>query len=543
MGDELTRSMSLHLEDLDSPYFIQYEVSDGVTHRISASYGALVDSDESRSRVLQSQIRVGLSSFDNSNFTGRDGGRSGLGASVGLPMDDDYLALRQAIWLATDGQFKEAVETLTRKRAYINDRNINDRPADFTKADPVTMVKDPARLPSFNRALWEDYVRKISAQFRNLGHVQNADVSLAFGLENRHLLNSEGTRVRDGHLDALLRITAEGQAVDGQPVSDLLTYYAPTVEQLPVLAKVLADVAALVTRLGEAIGAPILDEYTGPVLFDGLASPQLFRQLLARGFTGQPDPVGAPRRTAQNTEDLDNRMGKRILPTDFQIYDDPRDPKFEDFFLAGHYLVDDEGMPPQRVKIVVDGKLEGMVMLRAPTKFFAQSNGHGRRGGGEAPRAALGCLYIESSKGKSPAELKKALLDAADAEGLKFGLRITGLHSRTGGPEASAASGRFRRGGGARRTLGDPILVYKVYVADGHEEAVRGCEFTSGDMQSLRKILAAGNTRIVQNSVIGTTPSSSLIAPAVVIGEMELVRIKSETEKKPILDPPYARAR
>ena len=76
--------------------------------------------------------------------------------------------------------------------------------------------------------------------------------------------------------------------------------------------------------------------------------------------------------------------------------------------------------------------------------------------------------------------------------------------------------------------MGDPIYAYKVFVADGHEEPVRGCEFASFDIQSLRKILAAGTARSVQNLVLGSTPSSSIIAPAVLIGELELSRIKSD---------------
>jgi hypothetical protein len=89
--------------------------------------------------------------------------------------------------------------------------------------------------------------------------------------------------------------------------------------------------------------------------------------------------------------------------------------------------------------------------------------------------------------------------------------------------------------------VGDPISIYKVYVADGHEEPVRGCEFNSVDVQSLKKIIAAGNVRSVQNNVIGATPSSSIIAPAILIGEVELSRIKQEAEKKPILEVPHAR--
>jgi hypothetical protein len=540
LTDELGRSMTLRLEGLDAPYFIQYEVSDTTSYQVSAAYGALLSSDHNHSRTLASQVRVGSETLDNSNFGGgRGGGRSGLGASASLPADDDYQAIRHAIWRTTDAQFREALETLTRKRAYLKERTVEDRPTDFSKAERLDSIKDLAKL-SFDRSAWEDYARRISARLAQFTNFQASSVDLVAGAANRYLVNSERSRLRDGQTETLLRVTVEGQADDGESLSDHLSYFAPTPQQLPSIETVLADVNKLADRLGLALHAPVLDDYSGPVLFDGLAATQLFRQLLGSGIIGTPDGVGGPRRSAQGGEDFDSRVGKRILPAGFEVYDDPAQTQFDGPFLAGHYSIDDEAVPAQRVSIIADGKLEGMVMSRAPTKRFTQSNGHGRRGGGPAPRAALGCVFIESNKGLSSEQLKKRLLEAADGDGLKFGLRVAGLQSRSG---FGGGGPGFRRGGGGGggRTVGDPIYVYKVYVADGHEEPVRGCEFGSLDLQSLRRILAAGKARTVQNNIIGMTASSSIIAPSVIIGDVELSRIKSEGEKKPILDAPETR--
>ena len=41
LEDELQRSMTLRLEDLDRPYFIQYAVDDTQVERVAAAYGAL----------------------------------------------------------------------------------------------------------------------------------------------------------------------------------------------------------------------------------------------------------------------------------------------------------------------------------------------------------------------------------------------------------------------------------------------------------------------------------------------------------------------
>lgn len=541
LGDEMSRSMSLRLEDLEQPYFVQYSVDDATSYHVSARYGALVSSDQSRSRILHSQVRVGTPQLDNSNFAGRGGfgGMRGLGASSELPTDNDYMALRHAVWSATDLLYKDSVETLTQKRAYMRDRNVADRPPDFSQTAATTAIQDRTDL-SFDRSAWEDYVRRISAQFGTYAQLQSAEVNLTAGAETHYLLNSEGARLRYGETGALLRITAEAQASDGERLSDSLSYFALLPEQLPKLAEVLADVQKLAKRLAVALEAPILDDYTGPVLVDDLAAGQLFWHLLGRGLAAQTDPVGSQRRSAAGLDDLENRLGKRILPVTFHIYDDPRNARFEDAYLSGHYLFDDEGVPPERVEIVTDGKLEGMVTSRAPTKQFAKSNGHGRRGGGASARAAIGCLYIESSKGESPEELKKELIDAAEAEGLKYGLRVSNLQNRVAG----GAGGFGRRGGaGAGRVVGDPISIFRVYVADGREEPVRGCEFGSLDVRSLRRIIAAGRIQTVQNAAGGGTPASSVIAPAVLFEELELSRIRQEAEKRPILEAPHARKR
>jgi hypothetical protein len=535
LNDELQRSMTLRLEDLDSPYFIQYAVDDTVIERVAASYGALSRSEPSRSRSLQTLVRAGALELDNSNFTGGRGGFGRRGSSE-LPLDDGYLALRQAIWRATDSHYKSAVETLTQKRAYLKDRTIEERPPDFTKANVVTSLQEHVSL-TFDRKVWEDYVRRISAKFAEHRHIQNSEARLTAGVENRYLLNSEGSRLRYGFSEVLLRVTAEAQAADGERLSDQLVYFAKTPAQLPSIDTVLADVRKLAERLAQTLRAPVLKDYTGPVLMDGAAAPQIFRQLLSRGIAGQVDPVGSQRRNVPGTEDLEKRLGKRVLPTSFHVYDDPRSPAFQGAPLAGHYLFDDEGVPAQRVEIVTNGKLQGMVMSRTPTKRFTQSTGHGRRSSSEPPRSMAGCLYIESSETKSPEDLKKALLKAADDEGLEYGLRIASLRGRDGDIVVS----RFGRGAPGRG-VGDPISVYKVYVADGREELVRGCEFRSLDERNLRRILAAGNIPFVDNHAMSSTPSSSVIAPAVLFEEMELSRIDRESEKKPIIEAPQARA-
>ena len=60
MTDELQRSVSeLQFKDLEKPYFIQYIVLDQDQYRSSATFGALTASNQSQSRYIQAQVRVG----------------------------------------------------------------------------------------------------------------------------------------------------------------------------------------------------------------------------------------------------------------------------------------------------------------------------------------------------------------------------------------------------------------------------------------------------------------------------------------------------
>lgn len=552
MVDELSRSMGLRMEDLEKPYFIQYAVEDSITYQLSAAYGAITESSRDRSRDFRGQTRVGSYELDNTNFSG-DSGRSFFRRSRGgdgrasLPLDDDYMAIRHAIWRATDGDYKDAVETLTKKRSYMKDKNIEDRPNDFSKAPVVEHIEDGAHL-DFDKAEWERNLKRLSEQFKRYDRIQDSNVRLLVAAGNAYIVNSEGTRLRTGDAGTLLIITAEAQAEDGMKFSDSLTYAGDTTADLPPLDDMLTDIDEVVAKLTKAMEAPILEQYTGPVLFDGLAAAQMFRTMLAAGVAGRPEPVGTQRRRFTGAENLQKKLNRRILPKSFQVFDDPTVKKAGDALLFGHYEYDDEGVKAQKVNIVVDGKLKDMAMSRVPTKELSGSNGHGRRPatGGDL-EAAIGCLFIEDEDGMSDDALKEALIKATREQDLEYGLRIASI--RTAGLGSSRSDilsmfMRLQRGGGGD-SLGDPIYVYKVYVDDGREELVRGCEFGPVTITKLKQISAAGKSPVVYNYIGfglgGATPPSSVVSPAVLFEELDLSKIEQEHEKLPILESPAAR--
>lgn len=512
MVDELNRSMkSLVLEDLPRPYFMQYRATDRRIYSLSASNGGLQKVDVRRARRFASRIRVGSMDLDNTNV-----GQM-AGAMAALPLDDDYAALRHVIWRATDTDYKRAVEILTRKVAYLKNKTVEDRPADFSPREKTVAIEPVVKLEPDTEA-WSRRVTSLSARFAKYPGIQNSWVSMYGGSENRWLVNSEGTRTRNGDSGLFVRFDAQVQADDGMYLFDSVSYLGESPADLPALEEMERDLDKLCERLLELKGSEVLDHYAGPVLFGPKAAGQVFGALLADGVCARPLPLGARRGDEQSFE---RRIDRRILPRFLSVYDNPVEKKFDGRLLAGSYQRDDEGVTAARVSIVENGVLKRLLASRVPTKTTTTSTGHARSEGLTDAQAHIGCLYIVSDEGMSADELKKELIEAADEEGLDFGLRVESMHDSGGG-------------------LGSPIHAYRVFVEDGREERVRGLDFLPVPTRALKRILAAGEKAELYNSISGI--GSSVISPAVLSEELELTKSQEEFEKLPILKSPATRS-
>ena len=511
MVDELDRSgKELVLSDLSRPYFIQLNAQDRLLYTQTAAYGGLQRSNQTHNRVIGVRIRVGSYALDNTNF------RRGFGHVGTLPLDDDYAALRHGIWLLLDQDYKQAVETFTHKLAYLKDKTVEDRPDDFSTASTVTIVEPMGKI-DFDRKIWEGNLQRLSERFKNHPKIQNSNVTLFAGGVTEWVVNTEGTRLRIGDSGIQIQINAELQADDGMPLADSRAYLGERVDQLPPIDKMLADIDEMCAKLVEFAGAHRLEHYTGPILFEPLAAAMVIEALLSDGLCARPMPLGS----GAEDNSLEKKIGLRILPRTFQVFDDPGPKTFENTVLAGAYRFDDEAVASSRVQLVEKGILKTLVAGRAPTKKIKQSTGHGRsRGLGDA-RATIGSLYISADDALSAEELKQELVQTARDEGLEFGLRVASIEE------------------GQTGALGDPIMAFKVIVADGHEEPVRGMQFRPVETRTLKRIRAAGNERRVYNSVAGT--SASIIAPALLFEELELTKVEGEFDKLPILPSPATR--
>lgn len=513
MRDEMERGMArLQLEDLQKPYYLEYTVRDSERFSASASFGALVSSYRSVGRRLTTDLRVGDYVFDNTNFSG---GRSGRPAW--LVEEDDYDALRHGIWLATDRVYKSAVEVLARKQAVVKTRNLLEQPDDFTRAEPNQYVSEPLTLTA-DRKQGEEMVKRLSAVFREYPALQGSSVSWSASVGNQYFINSEGSQHRWGEGRVSLRASAHTQADDGMRLSDSFSLNFPVEKGLPPEEEMVEKIRELAVGLTEKAASPSPEDYTGPVLLTEGAAGRFFEQVLVQNLTNPRTPLFESEGRARGFTGprLVKRLGKRILPKSFEVVDDPTIDEWEGNPLLGWYPVDDEGLAPQKVVLVEGGKLQNLLMSRVPTEKVTGSNGHGR-GVGQSVGSA-GNVMVIAGEARSEEELKKALLELCEEEDLEYGILVRKI-----------AGGRGRGG------LGTPVGAFRVYVEDGREEPARGLRFDGVTVSALRDIQAAGESKHVHHFGRG---SATLIAPSVLIEEMELRKPPPQREKRPYLPHP-----
>ncbi|MBM3832940.1 MAG: hypothetical protein FJ403_06660 [Verrucomicrobia bacterium] len=149
LAEELDYSMRhLVTEDKSKPYYLGFTVTDNTTISLTASLGALFRNDDSRQRLLDVDLRVGDFALDSTHqIRGGAGGRGGFGGSSAVPLENDPIAVKQAIWQTTDRAFKSAVERFQRVKTDLKTTVEEESKAhDFSREEPSVCAETDAVL-------------------------------------------------------------------------------------------------------------------------------------------------------------------------------------------------------------------------------------------------------------------------------------------------------------------------------------------------------------------------------------------------------------
>jgi predicted Zn-dependent protease len=502
---ELDRSKAqLRMDQVDPPYYIEYRVNDVDDYSAEAAFGALRENQRVRYRVIRVVVRIG--DYKQDSYYG-----IGMGETNVLPLDDDPIALRHQIWLATDDAYKEAVQALTEKRAALKQFSAEASPVDDFARAPVVSLLDPTVSLQVDEPAWKKSIEDATRLYRQYPDVQTVTASLRFSAVNEYLVNSEGTVTRTGKKLYSVQLNSMAQAADGMRLSRNPFWMVAKADELPTHDKLVAESKKMLDTVVALRQAPIVEEeYRGPVLFAPDAADDVVASLVGSNVLGRKPQLGRPNRT---TGAFATSYKTRVLPNFLTVVDDPTLKDFQGKSLVGNYDVDNDGVKAQPVTLVENGTLINYLVGRQPIRDFPASNGHGRAGAGTFPAPNLGVLVVKSSDTQSPEALKQRVIQMITEQGKPYGYRVETL-----GPGNT------------------PRLLYRIY-PDGHEELVRGAVFNELDVRALRSDLTSvGNDPLVSNRAGGI--ATTIISPSLLFDELEVKRADTSKDKLPDYPPP-----
>src|SRR5215467_8578893 len=155
---ELKRSQEkLQLGQLQRPYYIDYQVTDLHDYVADATLGALRAEQANVGRLVRAVVRIGDYKEDSYYQEGR-------GSVEILPTDDNEMALRHQLWLATDKAYKAALTGLTEKQAALKNVEADKDLFDFSQEKPAVAINKPSTL-GVNLGEWKQRVRAVSDLF------------------------------------------------------------------------------------------------------------------------------------------------------------------------------------------------------------------------------------------------------------------------------------------------------------------------------------------------------------------------------------------
>ncbi|MGB1699504.1 MAG: metallopeptidase TldD-related protein, partial [Nannocystaceae bacterium] len=521
-----------HFEQLAQPeddtpaYYIGYDVLDTRVRWISARSGATVEDSMERSRTLDVDVRVGSRALDNGNpSAGYE--RNGLGVGATLPLDPAPLALRQRIWEVTDAQYAAALEAYAQVSSEVQLQGSTESlPADFGPPIPRGhhVWSAPSDVgPAWSR--WRTRVEELSAFLEEDPSVLTASVSLQLVERVHHVVDTDGGRAVFAKTGVRLSMEVSAQADDGMLLDRFMSFDGQDLDDLPD-EPVLNDEALRLRREVVALrGAALAEPFSGPAILDGRAAAVFFHEVFGHRLEGHRQ------RSRAEGQTFARMIGEQVLPAFLNVVDDPTATHLNGNPLAGHYLIDDEGIPSEQVTLVTDGVLRDFLRSRAPVDVGDRSNGHGRRAPGYQTVARQGNLIVSANATVSEDDLRDALLKLVRRQGKPYGLwfkEIVGGYTTT-----------ERSGAQAFEVL--PVIVYRVYADGRPDELVRGVDMVGTPLSALETILAAGDRVEVFNGVCGAESGwvpVSASSPALLLQQLEIERSDRELERPPLLVPP-----
>ncbi|MDR0926449.1 MAG: hypothetical protein LBO69_01620 [Ignavibacteria bacterium] len=541
---ELNRSLSELKTQPNPPYFISYQVIDKYTNRISASFGKLDFNRDDHNRTLDIDLRVGSYQLDNTHFIrgNYDFGGNIYGITT-LPLEDDEMAIRNAIWNNTDKAYRKAIEKFEKAVANQNVKvAAEDTSADFSHEQPTQYSEpfrerkiynemtriflDPEKVFALDTNKWIAICKRLSEKFVQHQWLFEGNVTFSAELNNKLFVNTEGTQIQVSEPTIRLMIDAKAKAEDGMVLPLYKSYFAFESKDLPTEEEIAKDIDTLILTLDQLRNAPMSTTFSGPAILSCAAAGVFFHEIFGHRVEGfrEKDP------DASNT--FKTLIGKKVLPEFMDVVFNPGAKKSQNGQdLAGYYKYDDEGMAGGEVTTVKNGIFERYLMSRSPIEGFDNSNGHGRKSQGRSAVTRQSNLMVIAHETVTIDSMRKMLIVEAKKQNQEYGLLF------------NQVQGGFTF---THRTMPNafnvlPLVVYRIYVDGRPDELVRGVDLIGTPLNTFSNIIAAANDYGVFNGVCGAESGwvpVSASSPSLLVSKIETQKKSKSQARLPILPSP-----
>ena len=279
MSKELQRNFAALKQKAEPPpYFMAYEITEIEGHSVGATLGVLNSTGDSRNRFLDTTIRVGDPKLDNYRRVRGDNFR--FTSAQPIPIDDIPNAIAQRMWLETDRVYRAAADRLIRIKTNQQVKAVaRDQSPDFSSEESYVHIGKPATV-TFDTAKWSQQVRAWSGDFSKYPDLLSSGVQVSAQVDNRYIVNTEGTKVSDGRGYARITISAGAKAKDGMDVSDFQAFEALDPSGLPGADVIRAAIKTVGEHVEALLSAPMAEPYAGPAIFPAALRASSFMRFL-----------------------------------------------------------------------------------------------------------------------------------------------------------------------------------------------------------------------------------------------------------------------
>ncbi|MBL7870684.1 MAG: hypothetical protein JNM78_03660 [Cyclobacteriaceae bacterium] len=516
MQDELDRSMKdLRLDTLEKPFYISCTIQDVKVYSITAVLGGIVNSSENSSRGKGNRVLIGGyefndESFDNNLFSTPEAN------DIDVPLDDDYLGIRRAIWVSIDNVYKSASRQFAKNQEMLKDQKkpLEELPhRRFEKVAPFQITTDYTPV-AFDEKKWEQILRQLTDRFKTTDY-PGSTLQLNFVQGFEYFVSSEGTHIKSPIHQAVLQLSIFGKDSDGGIVYDQSMWCGFSPDDFPSVAELQSAIKAKIAHLDQVQKMKKFDdEYSGPVLFEGAPVADILSGILFMSRDGllyDNNIQGLTGMRPDTRNSMESKIGKNVVSPSISVKALSKKQHYKETKLLGAFQADSEGTPPPDELVLVEkGILKDMLNDRTLTSSTQKANGH---------RDGPGVIQVSMSESIPTKDMKEKLISQAKEAGLEFGLMIKN--------ESIGRIGMFN--------------VYKVNVADGSEELLRNARFSSLSMKNLRKVLGSSEEAIYNTPSLGNNSkfTSYIVPKSLLMTDVDIMSadLPSFNEKEFVKDP------